>query len=94
MIMCKDCENCDHYPICEWCAENTDFNFPEEDGICQMAMTVGDKTMGDKIRRMSDEELAHELALIAGWDRKEYAKAKVIGLEKVMLDWLRQPVKE
>jgi hypothetical protein len=51
-------------------------------------------TNADRVRAMSDEELAHELAMVAGWDRKEYAKAKVIGIEKVMLDWLRQPVKE
>ena len=43
---------------------------------------------------MPDKELAHELTLVAGWDRKEYAKAKQIGIEKVMLDWLQQPVEE
>jgi hypothetical protein len=51
-------------------------------------------TNADRVRAMSDEELAHEFAMVAGWDRKEYAKAKSIGIEKVMLDWLRQPVKE
>lgn len=92
--MCKDCKKCAHYPICEWCAENTDFKFPEEEGICDLVMTVGDETMGGKFRRMPDKELAHELALVAGWDRKEYEKAKQIGIEKVMLDWLQQPVEE
>ncbi len=52
------------------------------------------RTNADRVRLMTDEELAHEFAKIAGWDRKEYAKAKAIGVEKVMLDWLQQPVKE
>ena len=45
-------------------------------------------TNAERIRSMSDEALAHELALVASWDRKEYEKAKQIGIEKVMLDWL------
>jgi hypothetical protein len=48
----------------------------------------------DRIRAMTDEELAHEFAMIAGWDREQYQKAKSIGIEKVMLDWLRQSAKE
>ena len=48
-------------------------------------------TNGDRIRAMSDEELAKEFAMLAGWDRSEYEKAKRIGIEKVMLDWLKQP---
>ena len=51
-------------------------------------------TNADRIRAMSDEELAHELALIAGWNRNEYEKAKRIGIDKVMLDWLRDTAKE
>ena len=49
------------------------------------------KTHADRIRAMTDEELAHELALIAGWDRGQYKKAKSIGIDKVMMDWLKQP---
>ena len=45
----------------------------------------------DRIRAMTDEELAAELAAVADWDRKQYRKAKQIGIKKVMLDWLRQP---
>lgn len=48
-------------------------------------------TNADRIRAMSDEELAKEFAMLAGWDRSEYEKAKRIGIEKVMLDWLKQP---
>jgi hypothetical protein len=55
---------------------------------------VGRKTNADRIRAMSDDELARELSLIAGWDRGQYRKAKLIGLEKVMLDYLQQPVPE
>lgn len=52
------------------------------------------KTNADRIRAMSDEELAKEFAMLAGWDRSEYEKAKRIGIEKVMLDWLKQPAAE
>lgn len=55
---------------------------------------VGHKTNADRIRAMSDDELARELSLVAGWDRRQYRKAKLIGLEKVMHDWLQQPVLE
>ena len=93
--MCKDCEICVHYPICEWCAENADFKFPEENGICEMfkpdTETKKPTTKAGLIRQMSDEQLAEEFSLIAGWDRKEYEKAKQIGIKKVMLEWLKQP---
>ena len=49
------------------------------------------KTNADRIRAMTDEELAHELALVAGWDREQYKKAKAIGIEKVILNILQQP---
>lgn len=55
---------------------------------------VGHKTNADRIRAMSDDELASELSLVAGWDRRQYRKAKLIGIEKVMHDWLQQPVQE
>lgn len=84
--------------ICETCdyANRPPYKFP-----CSEC----DKTMGspfccyeheekptnaDRIRAMSDEELAKEFAMLAGWDRSEYEKAKRIGIEKVMLDWLKQ----
>ena len=51
-------------------------------------------TNADRIRAMSGEEMAKEFALITGWDRSEYEKAKRIGVEKVMLDWLKQKVEE
>ena len=51
-------------------------------------------TNADRIRTMSDEELAHELALIAGWDREQYKKANRIGIENFMLSWLRIAAEE
>lgn len=30
------CENCVHFPICEWCDENTEFNLPEDGSNCDM----------------------------------------------------------
>lgn len=32
----SECKNCIHYPICEWCAENTEFKFPEDNKKCAM----------------------------------------------------------
>lgn len=52
------------------------------------------QTNADKIRAMSDEELARELSLVAGWDRAQYNKATRIGIDQVMLNWLRETVKE
>lgn len=41
------------------------------------------------------DELAHELALIATWDRKQVEKAiRGPGIEEFMLNWLRQTAKE
>ena len=49
-------------------------------------------TNADRIRAMSDEELALELALVAEWDRKEFEKAKNgPGLVQFMLEWMRKP---
>lgn len=52
-------------------------------------------TNADRIRAMSDEELARELALIAEWDRKQLQKAKSgPGLVEFMEHWLQQPAEE
>lgn len=46
----------------------------------------------ERLKNLKTEDLAHELALIATWDRKQVEKAKRgPGIEKFMLDWLRQP---
>lgn len=48
----------------------------------------------ERMKAMTQEEMAHELALIASWDRKEYKKAvSTIGLEPFMKKWLQSEVK-
>lgn len=50
------------------------------------------KSNADRIRSMSDEELAQEFALIAEWDRKQLKNAKNgPGLLQFMLEWLQKP---
>ncbi len=52
-------------------------------------------TNADRIRAMSDKELARELALIAEWNRKQLQKAKSgPGLVEFMEHWLQQPAEE
>ena len=93
MCVCKGCTF--EY---EW--KQSDTSVPSECIDCQVVdgkptnFKPKGKTYADRIRAMSDEELAHELALVAGWDRKQYRRAKQIGLEKVMLEWLKQPAME
>jgi uncharacterized paraquat-inducible protein A len=86
MIMEKDCPNCkfelyeaDEIPCKDCGMDDREYWQPKP------------QTNADRIRVMSDEELAKEFAMLAGWDRSEYEKAKRIGIEKVMLDWLKQP---
>ena len=33
------CERCVHRPICQWCAENTEFKMPKYDRKCDMLNT-------------------------------------------------------
>lgn len=90
---------------CEKCVYKSEFK-SVECGSCMVSYYDGEQqglpsnfkqkpmTNADRIRAMSDEELAHELAMVAGWDRKQYQKAQRIGIEKVMLDYLQQPAEE
>ena len=49
----------------------------------------------DKLKSMSRNELAHELALIATWDRKNLNKVtKNMDLVDFMKYWLAQPWKK
>ena len=86
-VVCKKCNNL----VNGWCEKVIDSPDPDMQRDCQH---FWEKTNADRIRAMSDEELAKEFAMLAGWDRKEYEKAKRIGIEKVMLDWLKQPAEE
>lgn len=48
------------------------------------------KTNEERLKSMDTKELAHELALIAEWDRSEVEKAKNgPGLEGFMEKWLK-----
>lgn len=38
----KKCDNCIHYLICKWCADNTlEFKFPEDIEACEMYVSSG-----------------------------------------------------
>lgn len=53
------------------------------------------RTNEERLKSLSAEELAQELALIAEWDRKQLEKAKNgPGLVQFMVDWLKQPAKD
>lgn len=52
-------------------------------------------TNEQRLRAMTTDDLAEELALIATWDRKQVAKAQhTIGLVEFMKKWLRSEAKE
>ena len=89
----KECATCDFLGRPSYkspCSECRDFSKWSGDANAYEER----KTNADRIRSMSDEELAKELALIAGWDRKQYRKAKMIGVEKFLLNWLKLSSKE
>lgn len=47
----------------------------------------------ERIKNMTLEELAKELALVAEWDRKELAKCKkYVGVENFMIECLKMEV--
>lgn len=53
------------------------------------------RTNEERLKQMGTQELAHELSLIAEWDRVQMEKAKKgPGLDAFMEKWLRQPAKE
>ena len=82
--------------------ENEVFNRPYVRDItktceCTCSVTCNPDiiTNADRIRAMSDKDLARELALIAEWDRKQLQKAKSgPGLVEFMEHWLQQPAEE
>lgn len=60
----------------------------ERNGICPLSNSVTAKpiTNADRIRAMSDEELAHEL--------RTHGFALAACSEKAWLEWLQQPAEE
>ena len=70
-VMCKKCNNL----INGWCEKKIDSPDPNMVRDCQY---FWEKTNADRIRAMTDEELAHFLAW--HWSKKDYG-----------LEWLKQP---
>ena len=83
------CKNCGH-PYCVHAGTQNAVN-------CANYMPKPTpKTNADRIRAMSDEELAWELMV---WRFDAFAKAKgdegtLPSSQKTILDWLKQPVKD
>ena len=76
-VVCKKCNNL----VNDWCEKVIDSPDPDMQRDCPH---FREKTNADRIRSMSDEELAmclYEIGYERGWDEPEYA-----------LEWLRQPV--
>ena len=70
-VMCKKCNNL----INGWCEKKIDSPDPNMVRDCQY---FWEKTNADRIRAMTDEELAHFLAW--HWNKKDYG-----------LEWLQHP---
>ena len=100
MAHCKDCI---HFNVCE--AFGKTVKFPVDDGVClHFAKDINVPTNADRIRSMSDEELAEFLthinptncqdcAFSHGWrcqpDRDDYSDFKKC--EEGRKRWLKQP---
>ena len=97
-IKCRNCINYRH----EWCEKVNDSPDPDLERDCQY---FKQKTNADRIRAMSDEELAEWLANM--FDCHHCSEHERIGgnpllsaeqcdqkCEKHCLEWLKQPVKE
>ena len=75
-VVCKKCNNL----VNDWCEKVIDSPDPDMQRDCKH---FREKTNAQKIRAMSDEELAEFLFLVGyhgGWGMKEFA-----------LEWLKQP---
>ena len=88
-VVCKKCNNL----VNDWCEKVIDSPDPDMQRDCKH---FREKTNADRIRAMSDEELAWELML---WRRE--AAAKYHGIESqypetqsTILDWLQRPAEE
>ena len=78
-VVCKKCNNL----VNDWCEKVIDSPDPDMQRDCQY---FWEKTNADRIRAMSDEELAmclYEIGYDGGW-----------GALEGTLDWLRQPAEK
>ena len=78
-VVCKKCNNL----VNDWCEKVIDSPDPDMQRDCQY---FWEKTNADRIRAMSDEELAmclYEIGYDGGW-----------GAPEGTLEWLQQPAEE
>ena len=85
-VVCKKCNNL----VNDWCKKVIDSPDPDMKRDCQH---FREKTNADRIRSMTDEELAWELML---WRCEAVARHHGISSEypdtqKTILEWLQQP---
>lgn len=85
-VMCKNCNNLKN----DWCEKVIDSPDPDMLRDCQF---FWERTNADRIRAMSDEELAWELMT---WRLETEAKHHGVGsyyqnTQKAILEWLKQP---
>ena len=81
--------------LCDSCATDCGHYIEPGEFVVECGAYRPPITNADRIRAMSDEELARELALIAEWDRKQLQKAKSgPGLVEFMEHWLQQPAED
>ena len=88
-VMCKHCNNLRN----AWCEKVIDSPDPDIERNCRY---FWEKTNADRIRAMSDEELAWELMT---WRIETEAKHHGVesdypNTQSAILEWLKQPAKE
>ena len=88
MKYCKDCWGFDR---CK--AQGRTVDFPVDDGVCRHFDPIMPMTNADRIRAMTDEELAWELM---SWRIETEAKHQGVessypNTQATILEWLQQP---
>jgi hypothetical protein len=97
MIMRKHCDTCGHYDFGEYCKH---CEWPEGKPPSKWKPVEWWKpdTNADRIRAMSDEELAEEFhAIMLGWNEwcdYHCENRGDDGCDKCILKWLKQPAEE
>lgn len=98
------CKDCLHYDVCERCGKTVDF--PVDDGVCldfadrsrcKKANEPFVQTNADRIRAMSDEELAELLldgCIGSTCSDQPHSDYGSVDCFKCRMDWLRQHVKD
>ena len=97
----KYCKDCWSFGTCK--AHGRTVDFPVDDGVCRHFEQILPQTNADRIRSMSDDELAKHLVYV-GWDCHFCAEHLRLDNEPLMrrakcdvkcvehcLEWLKQP---